>query len=174
MTLTPFKRHAEFLLAGVAFFVSSATLVVYLYQARMMRQQQHASVWPYLESYYSNVADYRLAVKNKGVGPAIIQRVEMSYDGHPLADDHALVDAVMGPGAACDFEMSTLDHRVLAPGEEVVYFRIPDPAQAKAFQVKKQGHTFGFKITYASVYGDRWESQGLDVKALPPQDLHLF
>ena len=174
MSLKPSKTHVEFLLAGVAFFVSAATLAVYLYQARMMREQQHVAIWPYLESYYNNVDGYSLAVKNKGVGPAIVQKVEMSLDGKPLADNHALVAAVMGTGSELGFQNSALDHRVLAPGEEVVYFRIPDPAEAKAFQAREQGHHFDMKITYCSVYGDRWISEGMRVTRQAPVELHLF
>lgn len=174
MSLKPSKTHVEFLLAGVAFFVSVATLVVYLYQARMMREQQHAAIWPYLESYYSNLGDYHLAVKNKGVGPALVQKVEMSLDGKPLADNRALAEAVMGPGSEVDYQSSALDRRVLAPGEEVVYFRIPDPAAAKAFQAREKGHDFKIKITYCSVYGDRWLSEGMKVTRQTPVELHLF
>ena len=81
MSFRPSRTFVELLLAAVAFFVSAATLGVYLYQARMMCAQQHASVWPYLEATYSNVDDYRLVVRNKGVGPALVRQVEMTLDG---------------------------------------------------------------------------------------------
>ena len=174
MSLKPSKTHVEFLIAGVAFFVSTATLVVYLYQARMMRAQQHASVWPYLESSYSNVEDFRLVVRNKGVGPAIVQKVQMSLDGKPLATNADLVAAVLGPGAALGYQNSGLEGRVLAPGEEVILFRIPDLKAALDFQARLTAHRFGLKVTYASVYGDCWLSNGSQVQTLPPVDLHLF
>ncbi len=174
MTLKPTKTHVEYLLAGIAFFVSVTTLGVYLYQARMMRAQQHVSVWPFVESYYSNVEDYRIAVKNKGVGPAIIRKVEMSLDGKPLADNPALVEAVLGRGAKLEYQNSTLDGRVLAPGEEVVLFRIPDLKEALPFQAKQHEHHFDLKITYCSIYGDCWESNGNRVTRKAPEELGLF
>lgn len=174
MTFQAAKSHVEYLLAGVAFFVSVTTLGVYLYQARMMREQQHVSVWPFVESYYSNVEDYRIAVKNKGVGPAIIRQVEMSLDGKPLADNPALVAAVLGPGAKLDYQNSTLNGRVLAPGEEVVLFRIPDLKEALPFQAKQHEHRFDLRITYCSIYGDCWVSDGTRVTRQAPVDLRLF
>ena len=174
MTFKPSRAFAEILLAAVAFFVSAATLGVYLYQARMMRAQQHASVWPYLEAYFSKVDDYRIAVRNKGVGPAIVRKVEMSLDGKPLPDNAALVAAVLGKEADLAYQNASLEGRVLAPGEEVVLFRIPDLKAALAFQAQQHKHQFGLKITYASVYGDCWVSDGAKVQALPPVDLHLF
>ncbi|HEU4952352.1 MAG TPA: hypothetical protein VFT46_10390 [Holophagaceae bacterium] len=168
------SHTVEILLAAVAFFVSAATLGVYLYQARMMRAQQHASVWPYLEATYSNVDDYRLVVRNKGVGPALVRQVEMTLDGKALRSNADLVAGVLGPGAQLDYQNSTLENRVLAPGEEVVLFRIPDLKAALAFQEQQQKHHFALKVTYASVYGDCWVADGGQVKALPPVDLHLF
>lgn len=174
MTSQPAKSHVEYLLAGVAVFVSLTTLGVYLYQARMMRAQQRASVWPFVEAYYSNVEDYRIAVKNKGVGPALIRQVEMSLDGKPLADNPALVAAVLGPDAKLGYQNSTLNGRVLAPGEEVILFRIPDLKEALPFQAKQREHRFELKVTYCSVYGDCWVSDGGHVTRRAPVDLELF
>jgi hypothetical protein len=174
MTLKPAKAHVDYLLAGVAFFVSLTTLGVYIYQARMMREQQHVSVWPYMEWNTSNVQDYHLSTRNKGVGPAIIRKVEMSVDGKPVASNRALIDAILGPGADLTHINSSLEGRVLLPGEEVVPFRVPDLPAGRAFEAKLQQHAFQLRITYCSVYGECWVTDGDRAQRLPDVRLGLF
>ena len=174
MTLKPAKAHVEYLLAGVAFFVSVCTLFVYIYQARMMREQQRVSVWPYLESHSSDVVDYRICVDNKGVGPAIIRKVEIVVDGKVVPDNKALITAVLGPEWKMGYENSTLNGRVLAPGEEIVMLKIPDLKEGRAFEAKLRAHPFDLRITYCSIYGDCWENSGDLVSRRPAQNLGLF
>ena len=174
MTLKPAKAHVEYLLAGVAFFVSLMTLAVYIYQARMMREQQHVSVWPYLESHFSDVEDYRICVKNKGVGPAIIRKVEMVVDGKVVPDNKAFITAVLGADWTMGYQNASLNGRVLAPGEEVVTFKIPDLKEGRAFEAKLQAHTFDLRITYCSIYGDCWENSGDLVTRRPAENLGLI
>jgi len=174
MTLKPAKAHVEYLLAGVAFFVSVTTLVVYIYQARMMREQQRVSVWPYVEFTTSNVEDYHLSVRNKGVGPAIIRKVEMRVDGKVVENNRALVTAVLGSDSKLTYQNSSLEGRVLAPGEEITPFRIPDPKSGRDFEAKLQARAFDLHITYCSIYGDCWECDGDRVDRRPPENLKLY
>jgi hypothetical protein len=39
----------KIIVAFAAILISVMTLFVYIYQARIMQEQQHASVWPYIE-----------------------------------------------------------------------------------------------------------------------------
>src|SRR5471032_2963916 len=99
------KNLVEYLVAATAFFVSICTLGVYLYQSRLMTQQQHVSVWPYVEWYSGNLTDYHLAAQNMGVGPAIIRKVDMRLDGKPVADMSALLVAVLATGLALSWKL---------------------------------------------------------------------
>ena len=74
-----FSLKPEMIIALSAVFVSVATLFVYIYQARIMEGQQHASVWPHIERQYvqTSTDGFILRVVNKGVGPAIIQSAKM-------------------------------------------------------------------------------------------------
>jgi hypothetical protein len=174
MTLKPAKAHVEYLLAGVAFFVSVTTLAVYIYQARMMREQQRVSVWPYVEFTTSNVVDYHLSVRNKGVGPAIIRKVEMRVDGKVVQNNRALVAAVLGPDSKLTYQNSSLEGRVLAPGEEIMPFRVPGFQNSREFDAKLRAHTFDLNITYCSIYGDCWECTSDRVERRPPENLRLY
>jgi hypothetical protein len=173
MTLKPAKAHVEYLLAGVAFFVSVTTLFVYIYQARMMREQQHVSVWPYVEWHYSNVDDYHISVRNKGVGPALIRKVEMRVDGQVVANNKAFVTAVLGPDWTLHYVNSTLEGCVMAAGEEITLFKIPDLKEGREFEKKKEAHDFQLTILYCSIYGDCWKVVGGKVERQPAVDLGL-
>jgi hypothetical protein len=161
------KSYAEYLVAGSAAFVSLTTLIVLIYQTKLMNQQQHLSAWPYLEWLSSDVTDFHLTVRNKGVGPAIVRKVEMRVDGKTVAGNVALVRAVLGPGREVDWINSTIAGRVLSPGEEVIPFQIADLKTGRDFEAKLRAHHFEMEISYCSVYGDCWESSGTTVKPLP-------
>ncbi|MBL7805593.1 MAG: hypothetical protein JNL02_17760 [Saprospiraceae bacterium] len=71
--------------AWMAATVSLCALVVSLYQTYLQRKQQYASVWPRLEVYsFNQIADssYQCGfrVMNRGVGPAIIESVELQVN----------------------------------------------------------------------------------------------
>jgi hypothetical protein len=173
MTLHARKNLAEYLVAATAFFVSICTLGVYLYQSRLMTQQQHVSVWPYVEWYSGDIADYHLAAQNKGVGPAIIRKVDIRLDDKPVADLRALLTAVMGQNPGFSLETSTLLGRVLAPREEVMAFVIHDHKDATRFEQQFDHHKFTMQITYCSIYGDCWISDGAAVQRTDHADLGL-
>lgn len=173
MTRPARKNLVEYLVAATAFFVSICTLGVYLYQSRLMTQQQHVSVWPYVEWYFGNLTDYHLAAQNKGVGPAIIRKVDMRLDGKPVADMSALLVAVLGDRPGFVLETSTLLGRVLAPREEVMAFVIHDPKNKTRFEEQFERHQFTMQITYCSIYGDCWISEGMAVRRTDNADLGL-
>jgi hypothetical protein len=87
MEQTRRKSHLEFIVAATAFCVSVGTLGIYVYQAKVMKEQQHVSVWPYMDWNTSNVDDYRIEARNKGIGPAIIRKVDMRVGGKPVDDN---------------------------------------------------------------------------------------
>src|SRR5690606_17168272 len=68
--------------AFAAIFVSTATLFVYIYQARIMQTQQQVAVWPYVE-WLPSWGDHGLylEVSNKGIGPALVKKVTIKLDG---------------------------------------------------------------------------------------------
>lgn len=171
---TPSRRFTEYLLAATAVFVSVSTLGVYLYQAKVMGEQQKVSVWPYLEIYSGNVQDYHITAHNKGVGPALIRKVEMSLDGRPFGSTQDLVRAVGGENAARGCIFSSLEGRVLAPGEHISPLLIPDVEQGRAFEAQLRGRRFEWSITYCSIYGDCWVTKDDKVRRLPKVDLGLY
>ncbi|HJV21760.1 MAG TPA: hypothetical protein VJ570_03635 [Holophagaceae bacterium] len=175
MTESRFKQTTEFLAVGTALFVSLSTLGVYIYQAKVMKEQQHVSVWPYVEWTTGNVKDFHVTVKNKGVGPALIQKVDMTLDGKPVHTATELVSAVCGPDWSLQGLInSSLEGRVMAPGEEVSPITITDVTEGRAFEAQMRKHAFKLRITYCSIYGDCWSTDGQRVQRGPKVDLGLY
>ncbi len=175
MSAGNFSTRSEYIIAATALVLSLSTLGVYIYQAKVMKEQQHVSVWPYMEWYTGNVEDYHITAKNKGVGPAIIRKVEMLVDGKPVRGNQELISAVLGNDWKMSYVNSTLEGRVLSPGEEVAMLRIPDVKEGRAFEEKLHQHKLQLNVTYCSVYGDCWITDGDDkVRRLPKVDLGLY
>lgn len=158
------KLKSEMIVAFAAIFVSLATLLVYLYQARIMQNQLHTSVWPYVEWLYSNAENqFVITVENKGIGPAIVKRVEMKLDGSQVHGNAALFKKLLGRNNF-DFINSTVEGRVILPGEKVEMVHVYDSAAAHAIDSlllwDNSKHTFELEICYCSVYDDCWKTNG--------------
>jgi hypothetical protein len=66
----------------MAMVVGVGSLVIILYQTKLMREQQHASVMPYLAILVqSNNEATNLVVRNAGIGPAVLNDVRVRYKG---------------------------------------------------------------------------------------------
>ncbi len=74
----------EMIVALSANAVSIITLLIFIYQTNLMREQQHVSVWPHLEllpSCCSEEFGGFLQVENKGIDPATVQSVTVKFKG---------------------------------------------------------------------------------------------
>ena len=115
-------KHNHQTLTGVgAMLVGVAALFVAWDQGRVMRAQQHGSVVPVIQvdGFIQSSAERRdlgLRIVNNGVGPAMIQAVNLIRDGQTTMDFDALI-AHMPDGF--DRSWSSVNGRALAPGGEV-------------------------------------------------------
>src|SRR5688500_3742991 len=77
------RIRSEWVVAATAMTVSILSLAVYIYQAKIMQEQQQTSVWPYIEwtSTISSSDGFYISVINKGVGPAIVKKSRLTLDG---------------------------------------------------------------------------------------------
>ena len=163
------KSISEYVIAATAVFVSFSTLCVYIYQARIIEEHQHISVWPYVQWVTNEVDGYRVLVANKGVGPAILGKVEIKLAGKDVANCEDVIKEVLGDNADIDAEYSTVQGLVLSPGEEIAAIKIPGATAGKEFEMKLKAFHFEMKITYCSVYGDCWTCSGNEVQRVPSQ-----
>ncbi len=158
------KKIDTGLLVGLcAIGISVATLFVYIYQARIMQSQQHASVWPYVESSYSNVDGFYLQVQNKGIGPAIIKDAKLFLDDTEVGLD-TLFDALIGKKREkMSYQTSYVLGRVMAPGESFKAFSISESIYSAKMDSALSKRNFRFQICFCSIYEDCWTSKGLKV-----------
>jgi hypothetical protein len=148
------------------------TLVVYFIQTRLIIDQQHAGVWPCIEISGTNFGDgsgikedFKVNITNKGIGPALIKKVEIKYRGKVYKEFSDIFELATGLN---NYSKSSLQGRTMASNETV------NPIQ---ISLSKEGHKFAqlfynhdsiqTKIYYQSVYGKCFVSSGFDAKELP-------
>ena len=141
--------------ALAAVLVGVCALVVSVVQARVMQEQQHASVWPSLVVTRShNESGLRVLVTNPGLGPAVIRDVRASVDAAPAATWADILRALAPEQLPFGAATSTVSGRVVAPGEAVEALSIPDPDVAAT--VAGELHRVEFEVCYCSVYERCW------------------
>ncbi len=158
------RKFGEYAVAATAFFVSVCSLFIYIYQSKLMAEQQQVTVWPHVQWGQSNLDGYRMIASNKGVGPALVRKVDMQFNGKSVASSNDLVAAVMGAEANVYVEDWVLLGSVLSPGEKVAFLAIPDKVQGKAFEARLEKGKLVLNITYCSIYGRCWISSGFSGK----------
>lgn len=151
------------LLSVMAILVSLGSMFVYVYQARIMQEQQKASSWPYIEALPSRGPQgLSLIVTNKGTGPAIVKNVILRLGDEEFKSLDSLFKAVTDSSFA-DFGYSTVNRRVIAPGEMIEAFMITDEEIGNRISKVLSTRGFEYEICYCSIYKDCWTSKGLDV-----------
>ncbi|WP_449421362.1 hypothetical protein [Rhodanobacter lindaniclasticus] len=169
MSATPPNRrdHWDVLGVVIASLVGLLALVVAGYTAYIQREQVRAQVWPYLISGNNDLTQ-SLTVSNKGVGPAIVRSVRVIVDDKPQVDwDHVLVALGMQPNS---YIMTTVNHGVLSPGEELQAIRFPDKQLWRQFHDATSGRV-AIDICFCSTLGECWVS--INEKVIGPKSMPL-
>jgi hypothetical protein len=159
------KIRSEWIIAFSAVLVSILTLFVYIYQARIMMEQQHASAWPYLEwtLTISPGTEFYLSVQNKGTGPAIVKNTQLMLDGKLIGHRELVRDVLGQKMDSLWLFFSQVDNRVLAPGDEIRLFQVKNDNGVKVPKLSGISKRIQYTICYCSVYDDCWTSFGLEV-----------
>lgn len=144
------------LAAVIAALVGLLALIVAGYTAYIQRQQVSAQVWPYLQMGKSNAdGHYQLEAINKGVGPAIVQSVQVLADGKPIPNWKAL-EQLFGFRASGGIVTSTLNKVVIAPGEQLNWIAFQNAADVDAFLADWVRFGVEARICYSSTLGENW------------------
>lgn len=166
-------------LALLAILISFTSLGIGIYEAKIMKQeteimlsQQKTSVWPYIDKNtaisYSKLATLRFSITNKGVGPALVNKILLEKDGEAIATDYAEILSLFDPifegldqkeedNLPLNISTGFRDNIVLSPGETVELLnikcgRFPNDTEILGDLVRG----LKIKICYASIYGDNW------------------
>lgn len=155
-------------LAAPAMLVSGAVAYFTFVQAEATEKMQVASVWPRVT--YNNLNQRNadgdkivISLSNKGVGPAIIEGLQIRYNGRAYGDARQLLDACCGAGGEnLAIGYGSVRGEVLRPGEEVMVTQLA--ARGSPINVYEQFNRERLRLEistcYCSVFGDCWVDDG--------------
>lgn len=160
-------NKVEMLIAICAVITSVIALFVAWDQGRVMRAQQHGAVYPVLQidgfvSKTADTASMGIRISNSGVGPALIEQVRMLKDGEPIA---TLTPKVERLPKGYDLSWASLVGRAVAPGSDVVPFRVDWPRDGISDDhldtIATEWSQLDAEICYCSVFERCWTTRGL-------------
>ena len=172
------RINIELLLGISATFLSLAALIVSIFQTRIAREQQQASVWPYLQTeiFTVNADDstkdqLQFKLMNNGIGPALIKQVTVSFDEHSYQTHFAVFNTEINGNplyTGTSEAFRTIDPgKIIKAGEEWTIYEVSQ--NRKAVQRVNQivnDNSFHLKIRYSDVYGNCWQLDQNKVVAL--------
>jgi len=157
-------NRAEMLIAICAVITSVIALFVAWDQGRVMRAQQHGSVFPVLQAEGSvsvtpTARRIGLSFANSGVGPALIKSVNVWRGDRHLEGLEEYRDRLP---AGYQLSWTSMVGRAVAPGDEVVAVEMTWPAGALSAEqhaaVAAEWGGLTLEVCYCSVFERCWKS----------------
>jgi hypothetical protein len=157
------RLSSDHVVSGAAIFVSLCTLVVLLYEARIMREQQRAAVWPYVEVGMGFSDDgFHVRTYNQGIGPARIQSMEVRVDGEPVQTWTEMFDSLGVETSG--YSQDRTNGRVIPGQTQLASLQATgDSISAPVYDAYLNEGRLTFALCYCSVYDDCWQ---LETRAL--------
>jgi hypothetical protein len=150
----PFWRQPEWVITLVTVVTSIAALALGAYTALLQRRHDSASVWPHLEfGIIFAQQTSGMQVSNSGVGPAIVQSVAVSVDGHLVRSWPEVFKLVLD-SSTTRYSSSSVSDRVIRAGETVNWFQLPTDILPHDIQARMA--RVAIEVCYASVYDEHW------------------
>jgi hypothetical protein len=149
--------NSDKILSLSAIFISVLTLMVFIYQTRLIRKQQYLSVYPYViygAGGYGTGENF-LQLTNSGIGPALIKDVEISYDDKKFSYIYEFVDYITEGDSTINLYYSDITAGLLIPADETkaIVGSLNDH-ENKLYKVLTSD--FKLEIKYESIYGEEW------------------
>lgn len=168
------RRNFDLLLPISALFISFVSIAIAWHHGQVMQDLVHqnerlveANSLPYLQVSGNNL-DHRLVLQaaNEGVGPAKIMTAEIRVDGRPVQTLDALIDACCGKGDYADLYSSSLEGRMIRPGDSVAFVDFRESpqnrAQLIALNAARRAGRIETRLCYCSVFNDCWTAASDD------------
>ena len=162
--------------------ISLLTLFIFIYQTNIMRAQSRLSVTPLLsfnqaESITDSTYRIKCSIKNKGLGPALVESVTILYKGERIelrfADFFETYFGKFTQYANLESETHLSKGTVLSAGEAVNFFTVSVPISDLQEFLDYAGFDendppFDVEVVYTSVYREKWS---VKLKGEGPQEL---
>jgi hypothetical protein len=165
-----FDRNTEKIVAISAIIVSICALGVSILQTKIMQTQQEKAAWPHIRWYtqtgweMDSTGTFKITVTNKGIGPALIKKVEIVLDSYRYTSDSIEnVLRKMYNGPIGGVSQINFNQTVMLPNDAVDFFEFTDKRQAFEFakiynNVYETSEKFDIIIHYEDVYGNAFVS----------------
>ncbi len=167
-------NKAEMLIAVCAVISSIAAVYIAWDQARVMRSQEKAEVWPMIQLTHqtdvnNDSSSYTFHIQNAGVGPALIDTYAIRIPGQPQTKDLRQMVRYLMPDAIgeASWANANINGRVLRQGDELLAIRgiwDSSPETTAAIQARIQEYVSGARqpaevfVCYCSILEDCWVS----------------
>ena len=152
------------LISACALFVSIMQTRIMQEERELMREFSQASVWPRLDFGISkghkedgSLNGFRFVLSNRGVGPAIITDVRVTYDGQAASDWWDLFEIMEIPDSISrGVNNRTFSNGIIRIGEDTAVLELDQNLPlANAFYERIE--KLAFEIYYKSIYGKQWK-----------------
>lgn len=162
------KINTNTIIGVLATLVSLGTLFVLIYQSRLMREHEEKSSVPKLELWNDlSEGNYALSIFNKGLGPAIIEKVVVQYEAQdfdmdPMQFSFQYADS-LSSGQSSVGGSSLYQGVIVQEGQKIRLMHSTDSASTALL---KMLFYFGEQkkaklvVHYSSIYGKVWKLDG--------------
>lgn len=167
-----FKLNTDKIIGLSAMLISLLTLIIFIYQTNLMREQSRLSVTPRIAFGTSldtpdSTSIFTYYITNKGLGPAIIESINIVHEGkkHKLDFQRFVKEAYPKFNNYGNIiqNMSLESGETLSEGEaiKIFSFRFHVENREPFFKYLKVGNggdlPFDIEIIYSSIYGEKWK-----------------
>lgn len=161
------------LIALAASLASVCAVLIAVYQTYLSRQQQLNAVWPYLLIYESmdEAGISSIGVANHGIGPAIIDSVEVMYRGKMYASPTHVVRILSKELKKNEYGMpwshtGLRKGYAIPQGQIIEWIRLNTPEDNAIFA--RELPKIKMVIYYRSIYDEHWKTTFHDEAAEEP------
>ncbi len=154
------RLDTNLVIAVSAVVISLCALVVSYVEVSVMRADQRASVWPYLDVGVSYSSEgFTIGATNRGLGPALVESVVVEVDGRPVRSWDEVIERLVGPESGLDYSntlRNTINGEVLPADRELLLFSVTRGWTPMKREMADQLNRLDWLVCYCSVYGDCW------------------
>jgi len=146
------------ILSVSAIISAIAAVAIAAYEARIDRDYQRISVWPYVSQFNTHPPgeNYTRNVKNSGIGPARVRSYQVRVDDKLVRTRDELFQRTIGEAKPRSFltYSSFGNGDILLPGETVTLLTLRGGAEADSFHAAIG--RVSTRVCYCSLYDECW------------------
>jgi hypothetical protein len=160
------RSWLDVVLGVSAVTISFISLFLAIHNGNAMERLVEANSWPSVQTTFSTLNQdssphIHLDIANKGVGPARIESLEVTYNDAPLSDGRAVLNAMLGRITTPPrprVQTSTITHAVMAAKETITFVDFkPEEYSAEDYEAMRLGvRKLNFRTCYCSVFDECW------------------